>query len=151
MLINIADTIEDASHLVILHHHALLSNSLTNDSLNINTIFNLSHPDNKISCKEPGTFEEVYFPIINRIQRKGIQVILVAGDLGQRAKEFEYRSEEGIYFLGSGINNSAIPFGLPKYVTNTNPDKLLIFNHDISKKELSWEFVELNKLIEVKE
>ncbi len=147
MLQNIADTINDASHLVILHHHSLLNNHMVNDSLKIAKIFNAYHPEYKVSCEKPATFEEVFFPILKKIQVKGVQVILVGGDLGQRAKEFEYRTKEGIRFLGSGINNSAIPFGLPKYVTNTNPDKLLIFNHDIINKELNWEFVSLDKLV----
>jgi hypothetical protein len=148
LLQNIADTIKEASHLVILHHHSLLNNQLTNDSLDISKIFNFYHPEYFVSCEHPATFEKVIFPILKKIQKKGVQVILVGGDLGQRAKEFEYRTKEGIYFLGSGINNSAIPFGLPEYVTNTDPDKLLIFKHDPTKKELSWQFIELEKLIE---
>jgi hypothetical protein len=32
-------------------------------------------------------------------------------------------------------------------VTNTNPDKLLVFTHDVSKKELKWEFIHLDNLI----
>ena len=148
MLQNIADTIKAASHLVVLHHLPLLKNEMTNDSLDIGLEFNYYHPEYKISCKDPETFDKVFFPIFKKIQKNGVQVILIGGDLGQRSKEFEYRSKEGIYFLGSGINNSAIPFNPPAYVTNTNPDKLLIFEHDILKKELSWKFVDMNELIE---
>ncbi len=148
LLENIADTINTTSHLIILHHLPLLSNQMTNDSLKLGKIFNYYHPEYFVSCLKPTTFENVFYPIFQKIQKKGVQLILIGGDLGQRTKEFEYRSKEGIYFLGSGINNSAIPFGLPDYVTNTNPDKLLIFNHDLKEKELSWEFVELKKLIE---
>jgi Calcineurin-like phosphoesterase len=148
MLENIADTIKRASHLIVLHHLPLLNNQMTDDSLDIGKLFNYYHPEYLTSCKIPSTFEKVFFPIFKKIQKKGVQVITIGGDLGQRSKEFEYRSKEGIYFLGSGINNSAIAFNLPDYVTNTSPDKLLIFKHDISKKELSWEFVELNSFIE---
>ena len=121
---------------------------MTNDSLNIGEIFNFYHPEYFVSCEKPSTFEEVWIPILQKIQKKGVQVISVGGDLGQRVKEFEYRSEDGIYYLGSGINNSVDPLFLPEYVTNINPDKLLIFDHDIANKKISWEFVELNKLIE---
>ncbi len=148
LLQNIADTIKEASHLIILHHHSLLNNQLANDSLDYSKIFNYYHPEYLVSCENPATFEEVIFPILKSIQEKGVQVIFVGGDLGQRAKEFEFRTKEGIYFLGSGINNSAIPFGLPEYVTNTDPDKLLIFKHNPLKETLSWEFVELEKLVE---
>ena len=147
MLQNLADTLTTASHLVVLHHLPLLSNQMTDDSLDMGKIFNYYHPELFVSCTIPATFEKVFYPIFQEIQRKGVQVILIGGDLGQRAKEFEYRSKEGIYFLGSGINNSAIPFGLPEYVTNTEPDKLLIFNHNLETKKLSWEFVTLNELV----
>lgn len=146
MLQDIADTIKKASHLVVLHHLPMLSNEMTGDSLNIGEIFNFYHPEYLTSCEKPATFEAVFYPVFKEIQNKGIQVILIGGDLGQRAKEFEYRSKEGIYFLGSGINNSAIPFNPPDYVTNTDPDKLLVFTHDISIKELSWEFVDMDSL-----
>ena len=147
LLNNISDTISAASHLIILHHNALINNQMTEDSINIGSIFNFYHPEYFVNCKNAAPFKEIYFPIFKRIQNKGVQVILIGGDLGQRAKEFEFRSKEGIYFLGSGINNSAVPFNPPEYVTNTEPDKLLVFKHDISNKELSWEFVELNDLI----
>jgi len=148
MFQTLADTIKSTSHLIVLHHNSLLNNQMTKGSLDIEKIFNFYHPEYEVSCKKPETFDKVFFPIFKKVQKKGIQVILIGGDLGQRSKEFEYRSEEGIYFLGSGINNSALLFNLPVYVTNTNPDKLLIFEHDILNKELSWEFVEMNKLIE---
>ncbi len=148
MLQNIADTIKAASHLVVLHHLPLLTNEMTNDSLDMGLVFNYYHPEYWVSCQDPETFDKVFIPIFKKIQKKGVQVILIGGDLGQRYKEFEYRSKEGIYFLGSGINNSAIPFNPPAYVTNTNPDKLLVFEHNTRKKELSWKFVDMNKLIE---
>ena len=98
----------------------------------------------------PTVFEYLLweFQVLKKIQEKGVQVITVAGDLGQKTKELELKTKEGIYILGSGINNSAISHNLPKYVTNTSPDKLLIFNHDLNKKELSWEFIELTQVIE---
>ena len=151
LLKNIADTITHASHLIVLHHNTLLSDEMTKNALKIGEIFNFYHPELLVSCQTPSTFEKVLYPIFQKIQQKGVQTILVGGDLGQRSKEFEYRSQEGIYFLGSGINNSASGYHLPEYVTDTSPDKLLIFHHNPSKKELSWEFVELSKLTEENE
>ena len=147
MLQNIADTIDFASHLIILHHNPLLSDQMTGDSLNLGDIFNFYHPEYLVSCENPSTFDKVYFPLIRKIQEKGIQTVLIGGDLGQRAKAFEYRSPEGIYFLGSGINNSALQFKLPEYVTNTEPDQLLVFHHDLLNQKLTWEFVDLEELI----
>ena len=147
LLENIADTTNSISHLVLIHHLPLLNNQMTEDSLDIGKIFNFYHPEYLTSCEKAQPFDKTYYPIFKKIQKKGIQVVLIGGDLGQRAKEFEYQTKEGIIFLGSGINNSAIPFNPPAYVTNTDPDKILVFDHDIQNKILTWEFIELNQWI----
>lgn len=147
MLQNIADTINNASHCVILHHNALLSNQMVDDSIDIGKIFNVYRSGLKVSCRQSDTFEKVLFPVLKKIQKKGVQVILVGGDLGQRVKEFEYQTSEGIWFLGSGINNSALAPNMPAYVTNTSSDKVLIFSHQVKMKKLSWEFIELKELL----
>ncbi|MFT5168182.1 MAG: hypothetical protein ACI8P3_003422 [Saprospiraceae bacterium] len=146
LLQNLADTIQDVSHVVVLHHHALLTNEMTHDSLKMNKIFNLYNEDVRVDCASKYTFESKIYPILKKIQKKGIQVILVSGDLGQRSKSFEYQTAEGLWFLGSGINNSAIDIYLPEYVTDTSPDKVLIFEHDIDRKILTWKYVLLSDL-----
>ncbi len=143
MLENIADTIAQSSHLIVLHHYCFLTNELYSDSTNLNTIFNLYVPDLKIDCANEHTFTSKLYPIFKKIQSKGVQVVLVSGDLGQRAKAFEYQTEDGIWFLGSGINNSAIEVYVPDYVTDTSPDKILVFEYDLEERELTWEFKEL--------
>lgn len=143
MLEQIADTISESSHLVILHHLVLLSNERTENKMKLNEIWNLYQPDLKVDCAGKYSFDERIYPILAKVQQKGIPVILVGGDLGQRCKAFEYQSKEGIWFLGSGINNSAVDHYIPDYVTNTNPDSLLIFKHDIELQKLDWEFVPL--------
>ncbi len=147
MLENIADTISNASHLVILHHLVLLSNERSNNELKMNLVWNLYQPELTVDCAGEHDFDSRIYPILASIQRKGIAVILVGGDLGQRSKAFEYQTEEGIWFLGSGINNSAVDHYIPEYVTNTNPDSILIFEHDLEKSKLSWEFFPLSEYI----
>ena len=75
---------------------------MTNNTLDIGKIFNFYHPEYFVSCEKPSTFEEVWIPILQKIQQKGVQVISIGGDLGQRAKAFEYRSKDGIFFFGIG-------------------------------------------------
>jgi len=141
MLQHLADTIQEASHLVILHHYGLLTNAMTGrDSLRLNLIFNLYHDNLKVDCAGAHTFESRIYPILEQIQKKDIQVILVSGDIGQRSKAFEYQTEAGIWFLGSGINNSAIGTYIPDYVTDTSPDKILVFEHDVTRRNLTWHF-----------
>lgn len=140
MLVQLADTIQEASHLVLLHHHTLLTNRMTNDSLRLNLLFNLYHEGLQVGCTGEHTFESFIYPLLQKIQEKGIQVILVSGDLGQRSKSFEYQTDDGIWFLGSGINNSAIGKYLPDYVTDTSPDKLLIFEYHPRQGTFTWSF-----------
>ena len=147
MLENIADTITHSSHFILLHHLCLLTNKLTNDSLNLNQVFNLYKPDLRVDCEGIETFETAIYPILKKIQDKGVKVILISGDLGQRSKAFEYQTEDGIWFLGSGINNSAIEKYIPEYVTDTSPDKVLLLERDLIKRSISWHFIMLNDIL----
>ncbi|MFK7810360.1 MAG: hypothetical protein AB8F74_21325 [Saprospiraceae bacterium] len=143
LLKNIADTIQASSHLVVLHHHSLLTKNLVNGQKDLLDKWHFIAAYLKMSCTPHGTFEKLYYPLLTKIQQKGTQVVLIGGDLGQRAKRFEFQSKEGIWFLGSGINNSMKKENVPKYVTNHNPDSILVFQHDLKEETLKWEFREL--------
>ena len=143
----VADTTRAASHVVILHHYGLLTDSLSGGAYSLDTVFNYYKPFLKWKCR-PGdaTFAQAVYPMLLRVQQRGIQVVLVAGDLGQRAKQFAWQSPQGIRFLGSGINNSADPAHAPDYVTNFDPDKVLVFRHDPQERKLEWNFQDLDSL-----
>lgn len=143
LLYNITDTIEKSAYLVVLHHHGFLTKKLVEGRMDIIDKWHLIIPDLAFDCVPNSTFEELIYPMLTTIQRKGVQVVLVGGDIGQRAKKFEYRTKEGIWFLGSGINNSMDPNHVPKYVKNLNPDSILVFEYDLGKRQLDWEFFEL--------
>jgi len=145
LLQQVVDTMEHASHLIILHHHILLTKAMTQDSLALDKIFNIYNEGLKVSCEGPFTFENKIYPMLQKVQQKGIQVILVSGDLGQRSKSFEYQTDDGIWFLASGINNSAKGEFVAEWVTDFSPDKALIFEHDVAKGKLSWHFKPLFK------
>ena len=108
MIQSVTDTLQDVSHLVILHHHALLTNEIAENKINVQKIFNFYEPNLNIGCKVRGTFGELIYPRLVEVQQRGIQVILVGGDIGQQIKEFEFTTKEDVIFLGSGINNSYI-------------------------------------------
>jgi hypothetical protein len=143
----VTDTIQNVSHLVVLHHHCLLTNTLTNNELDMTKIFNQYQPDYKINCgtKEDtlSNFEKLAYPALRKVQKRGVQVIFVGGDIGMRVKEFSYKTQDGIQFLGSGINNSCDKNFAPAYVTNFDPDELLVFHRNIAKRTLIWQFVKL--------
>jgi len=140
LLKNLTDTIAQAKYLVVLHHHALLSPKLADGNKKLTDVFHYVLPQLPFSCTPAGTFEDLAYPLLKEVQDKGIQVILIGGDFGQRAKRFEYQNKDGIWFLGSGINNSMDKRYQPEYVTNLNPDSILIFDYDVEMKQLEWSF-----------
>lgn len=143
----VTDTIQSSSHLVILHHHALITNALTENQMNIQKYFNLYQPSFNIGCEKRGTFSELIYPRLVKVQNRGVQVILIGGDTGQQVKDFEYTTNEKIIFLGSGLNNSVGTKGVPNYF-NPAPDKVLIFKHQPKFRKLEWEFRVLNEMVE---
>lgn len=144
LIAQVCDTIADASHLVVIHHHNLLTNALTENQYEMKEIAHYYYPQQAFRCTPKETFEEAIYPLLEQVQKKGIQVILIAGDYGQRHKGFQYQTKEGIWFLGSGINNSMGEREvLPYYVTNTSPDSILIFTRNTEEKTLKWKFHEL--------
>lgn len=143
---NVLDTLEHSSHLVILHHHALLTNEITAGKVDVKEIFNLYTPSYNIGCKKRGTFSELVYPQLQAVQKRGVQVILIGGDTGLRVKEFEFKTKDGIVFLGSGLNNSAGTKFRPAYF-NPAPDKVLLFTHQPKYRQLQWEFKLLDELV----
>ncbi|MCB0631084.1 MAG: hypothetical protein KDD15_15155, partial [Lewinella sp.] len=141
---SVLDTIQRSSHLVILHHHALLKNHKPEA---LQDAFNTNPDAVGMTCDSSDQFDRLIYPQLVKLQDHGIQVILVGGDVGMRAKRFEYQTPEGIWLLGSGINNSLKKENKPDYVTTFAPDEVLIFRHDPVKRTLQWEFVLLNSLL----
>lgn len=148
MLQNISDTIQNVSHLLVLHHYCFLTNEQYKDSVDLGSIFNLYVPELKVDCANEHTFKSRMLPIFQKVQNKGVQVVFVSGDLGQRSKAFEYQTEDGMWFLGSGINNSAVDIYVPEYVTDTTTDQVLIFEHEVKERKLKWRFEPLEELVE---
>jgi len=145
LMLSVLDTIRESSYLVILHHHALLT-ALKPDSLRES--FNINPETVTISCDPSDLFDSRIYPRLVAAQQRNVQVILVGGDIGMKAKKMEYRLPEGIWLLGSGITNSLKRENAPEYVTTFDPDQVLLFHHDLKNRELSWEFVVLNDWLE---
>ena len=144
----LADTISAPSHLVLLHHYCLMTNGLSGGNLELGQFWNFYEPNLQVACTGRGTFEEKIYPLLKKVQQKGVRVILVGGDFGMRAKTFQYQTADGIWFLGSGINNSVgDPATAPEYVTNFDPDKILLFEHRPEERALDWKFIDLDSLL----
>jgi len=143
----VTDSIQQASHLVILHHHALFNEYKKDARGNPADAFNGTTIPIRATCDSTSNLTHTVYPWLTAVQKRGVQVVLIGGDLGMRAKSFDQQTPEGIRMLGSGINNSMDPRYVPEYVTSFAPDQVLILNYDRSEKTLNWKFEPLNDLL----
>ncbi len=139
----ITDTISRASHLVILHHFALFTELKPEKDADA---FNLNPEFLQATCDSASWVTPWLYPRLTSVQQRGIQVVLIGGDFGMRAKTYAYQTPEGIWLLGSGINNSVDRRYAPDYVTTFDPDKVLILHRKSKNRSLSWHFADLDSL-----
>lgn len=142
MITRVLDTIRSASHLIILHHHALLKEWKPPE---LQRTFNVEPDRVTVSCNTDSQFATLFGDRLRAVQRRGVQVLLVGGDVGMRAKKFSYRTPEGIWLLGSGINNSVPRGAAPNYVEDFGPDEVLVFHHQPKTRQLRWAFYPLEE------
>ena len=90
-------------------------------------------------CDTFDFYDNVIYPELVKVQKKSVQVIHLAGDLGQKQGTFEYQTKEGVQFLGCG-NLSSNEYNLIFENVNVN-DSVLVFEHTPSLNKLVWKFV----------
>lgn len=129
----VLDTLNQSSHLIILHHKLIwMAEHPVLDAL-IPDVSNGRKGDCYYCINENNFYTDLYPGIINT-QQKGIQVICLGGDIGKKTNAFEYRTEEGIYFLASGIND------------DDQDHQALLFTHCEENRTLDWDFHLLEEL-----
>ena len=146
---SVTDTVEHSSHLVILHHHALMSDLRRDSTGRIPDVFNTNYPDVQASCDSAFYLTEFLYPRLKKVKSRGVDVVLIGGDLGMRSKSCEFWTQDSIVMLGSGINNSLEFETAPDYVTSFDKDKVLLLHRNLKKRSLDWEFVELDELVKM--
>ncbi len=146
LLEKVTDTIQKASHLIILHHLSLLSDLRRDENGKLPDDFNINPENIHPTCDSNLVLTDWLYPRLQHVQKRGIQVILVGGDFGMRSKQCEYMRADSIYILGSGINNSLKRENAPEYVTSFGKDKVLIFDHHPTEGKLDWAFYDLDSL-----
>lgn len=121
------------THLIVLHHKLLWM--MDNGALQgrADAVTN-GGTGGCFHCIPPNNFYAEVYPRLLKVQKKGIQVICIAGDIGVKVHEFEYQSPEGIYFLASGLKDGGAD------------NRVLLFEHDIKNRKLSWKFEKLPNL-----
>ena len=131
MISNICDTISESKYLILLMHHGIWRNiqGLPQPSqyANSDLVYWSANCD---SVDTP--FNEFIYPKLLEVEARGIEVICVMGDLGGNKKTFIAISDEGVQFLGAGLNE------------NGPDDEIFTFNKQTF--ELDWKFHNLDSL-----
>ncbi len=136
MIEKVCDTIQFSSHLIILSHFITWRH-----------VPNIETPEKYANSDWSWMFfklnpNEIYvksvYPLLQKVKSKGIEVICIAGDMGQKAITYEGISTDSIHFIGSGIaSNTAYNEQFP---THGMEDKVLVLTHDLDEKSITWEF-----------
>lgn len=129
----VTDTLQTADYLIVLTHNLLWMYDHPILEPMIESISNGRLGDCSF-CIKPNNFYQAIYPQLLKVKAKGIEVYCIAGDLGLKAKEFSYTTEEGIHFLASGID-----FG-------QEGNKGLILELSENLTDLVWYFEDLERL-----
>lgn len=123
-LMRVLDTIQESTHLILLHHKLIWMYGNPVLESQISTISN-GHLGDCFYCINPNNFNSEMYPELVEVKLKGIEVLCIGGDIGFQANEFEYLTPDGIHFLASGINSDG------EY------NKALLFHHDLENHSLT--------------
>lgn len=143
----VLDTVQSASHLVLLHHHGLLNEFKTNAAGDTLKLGNVDAIPVRPLCDSVRDFSSEIYPQLRRLQEKGTEVVMISGDVGMRSKGYQFTTPDGVQILGSGINNSLNMDYAPDYVVNFEPDSVLTLQYSPEERKLDWSFVRLNDLV----
>jgi hypothetical protein len=143
MIKNVCDTISQATHLFLLSHHVTWSD--VEPDMNADSAGNANAAWLPYKCAHLTQFRYVVYPLLQQVQARGVQVVVIAGDAGQKDKAYQHQTDDGIWFLASGINNSteADPIKraqLPK-------DRILYLDYEAESGFLEWSFQDLDSLL----
>ena len=137
MIKNVLDTIQESDYLIVISHHCVWEGvpglpppgtySHSNQVAWIANCF-----DN------PASFVDLIYPGMIEVKNRGITVINIMGDTGSSNKGESMVSDDGIFFIASGIN--------PNTEEEVGKDKVLIFDHIPETGWLTWKFHELDSL-----
>lgn len=138
MIKNVCDTM-NSGHLIFLIHHGITANVP-----GISAPGSYGHSNLKqwmANCSsDSASYVDAIYPMLVELEKKGVQVKHIMGDVGANKKSYYGISDDGIEYFGSGINNS-------KHYTYNTPitekDLILVFKHVVATNELFWEFREL--------
>ena len=148
LLKNLTDTLQSSSHLVILMHWVVWGE--VGEDIPCKELANNCINGFQFLCGgHTSRFPLFIYEQLVELEKRGIEVVVVSGDGGIFTKGYQHTTPEGVDFLISGIFSTLDRDNPPTTVeVNLNPDSVLIFNHNMEERELSWEFVNLDELVQ---
>ena len=148
MLKNLTDTLQSSSHLVILMHWVVWGE--VGEDIPCKELANNCINGFQFLCGgHTSRFPLFIYEQLVELEKRGIEVVVVSGDGGIFTKGYQHTTPEGVDFLISGIFSTLDRDNPPTTVeVNLNPDSVLIFNHNVEEQQLSWEFVNLDELVQ---
>ena len=85
-------------------------------------------------CLMKNNFYQDIYPELVQLKRRGIEVILIGGDIGSKVNQFEYQTKEGIVYLATGLEDGR------------KDNQVLEFKYEVGKK-LTWKFIPILELV----
>lgn len=142
MLETVTDTLESATHYVMLMHHQIFRDITGVENFKSNGVCQYY----SMNCDQADSyFHSTIYPKLVDLETRGIEVVVIVGDTGWD-KGSEMESAEGITFLASGINNSYYKSKAPEELKKLKKDMVLEISYQPKQDVLDWQFKELNKL-----
>ena len=142
IITTLCDTIEKSSHLIFLVHHGIW-----NDVPGLPSPFTYAQSNLRFysfTCNDKNaTFVNDIYPRLVEVQKRGIQVISILGDMGH--KKVEFVSDDGLIFMGTGLNRSK--YQDPEERANKPKDWILEFKHIPENRGLSWQFHDIDSIV----
>lgn len=142
IITNLCDTIQKSSHLIFIMHHGIW-----NDVPGLPSPYKYAQSNLKYylfnSNDSESTFLKDIYPRLIEVKKRGVEVILIMGDMG--SQKINTISEDGIHFLGTGLNRSK--YQDPVERENSDRDWFIEFKHVPKEGWLNWQFHDLDSTI----
>jgi len=148
LITTMLDTVQHAANLVLLMHYTVWGN-VEPEGMRTDLYANVDKSRVNFVCDSVKRFDTDIYPLLADVAERGIKILVISGDGGQKSKQYRYRSTEGIEFFITGINNSVDTLVYPPGSEfNFNPDSVLQLKIDRATGLLEHEFVPLTAIIE---
>lgn len=137
---NVCDTISESTHLIVLMHHLIWG--FFDET--IDDITNAPASWLPFECDPLRRFEHIIYPEFLKTNQRGVSVICIGGDMGQQTTRYEYRHNEEMVFLASGITSEK-PWN-EQFPTHGLPDEVLVLTHNLTVRQLTWAFIHIDDI-----